>query len=72
MRTLMDRFPDTIIWGSDTPAYSYITRRKQAEGVFVDFRLKASYFDEIEALKSLPPALMRRASNLNSLEFLFG
>ena len=72
MRALMDEFPDTIVWGSDAPAYSYICRRMQSEGVFTEFRLKATYADEVEALDALPPALRRRACNANSLDFLFG
>lgn len=72
MRALAEQFPDTIVWGSDSPAYSYICRRQQAEGVFAEFRLKGNYEDEKSALDALPPHLRLKVSNTNSLRFLFG
>lgn len=72
MRNLVERFPDTIVWGTDTPAYSYICRRKQAEGLFHEFRLKANYEDEVAALNALPPKLRRKVANQNTLDFIFG
>jgi hypothetical protein len=32
MKSLVERFPDTILWGSDSPAYAYMVRRLQGEG----------------------------------------
>jgi predicted TIM-barrel fold metal-dependent hydrolase len=72
MLALMEQFPDTIVWGSDSPAYTYIARRRQAEGVWVDFRLRATYGDEKAALDALPSHLRRKACNANTLQFLFG
>jgi predicted TIM-barrel fold metal-dependent hydrolase len=72
MLALMERFPGTIVWGTDSPAYSYICRRKQAEGSYGIFRLKGLYQDEIDALNALPPELRVRACNANSIAFLFG
>ncbi len=72
MRTLLEQFPDTILWGSDAPAYSYICRRLQAEGHYEEFRLKATYEDEKAALDGLPAALRLKACNTNTLQFLFG
>jgi predicted TIM-barrel fold metal-dependent hydrolase len=72
MRTLVEAYPDTIIWGSDAPAYAYICRRQQADGVFTEFRLKARYEDEKAALDALPPALRLKACNTNTQAFLFG
>ena len=72
MRTLVERYPSTIVWGSDTPAYSYIVRRQQAEGQFEDFRLKATYEDEKAALDALSADARARVSNTNTLDFLFG
>jgi len=69
---LMERFPDTVIWGTDAPAYSYICDRLDSEGNFVEFRLKGTYEQEKEALDSLPPDLRVRACSKNSLAFLFG
>lgn len=72
MRTLVSGYPDKIIWGSDAPAYSYICRRKQAKGVFTEFRLKGRYQDEVEALDSLSREEQGKAANRNSLDFVFG
>lgn len=72
MRALVDAYPDTMLWGSDSPAYTYITRRKQAENYYVDFNYKATYEDEVAALTTLPDALRRRVGNENTLKFLFG
>jgi hypothetical protein len=69
---LAQRYPETIIWGSDTPAYSFICKRKQADGVFSQFRLKASYGDEVDALKGLDKDVQFRIANRNTLNFLFG
>ena len=72
MRELVERFPDTIVWGSDSPAYSYICRRQQAPGVVTEFRLKANYEDERAALDALPETARWQASSTNTIAFLFG
>jgi predicted TIM-barrel fold metal-dependent hydrolase len=73
MVTLCSAFPETIIWGSDSPCYSYICDRKQGAGGEVkEFRLKGTYEDEIAALDSLPADLREKVSNRNTLDFIFG
>jgi len=69
---LAARYPDTIMWGTDSPWYTFICHRKQGEGTHLEFRLKAHYEDEIAALDSLPAGARRRACNTNVLKFLFG
>jgi predicted TIM-barrel fold metal-dependent hydrolase len=72
MRQLLNHFPDTIIWGSDSPAYSYICRRRKGEDSFADFELKGSYEQEKAALDCLPPENRQRAGSANAVDFLFG
>jgi predicted TIM-barrel fold metal-dependent hydrolase len=72
LRTLCEMFPDTLLWGTDSPAYSWICRRKEGEGLYREFRLKGQYADEIQALQALPPALRARVSSENTLDFVFG
>ena len=74
MRSLAEAYPDTILWGTDSPFYTYIARRKQGEGAdsFQEFRLKANYEDEKDALDALSAELRKVVSNINTLRFLFG
>ena len=72
LKALVESFPDTMIWGSDSPAYSYIIDRKSADGSVVKFRLKGTYSDEVAALDSLSPERRLRISSHNPLEFIFG
>ena len=72
MRTLCERFPKTMLWGSDSPAYAYICRRKQGEGQYEEFNYKGTYMDEVAALNSLGPKLRAQVCNTNTLAFLFG
>jgi len=72
MRTVCEEFPNLMLWGSDSPAYSYICRRKQADGVFRDFSYKATYEDEVAALDALPPGLRAKVGGSNALDFIFG
>jgi predicted TIM-barrel fold metal-dependent hydrolase len=68
---LVERYPTTMLWASDSPYHSYITRRLQGEGVYREFRLKGTYEEEKAALDALSPA--RRAQvNDNTVRFLFG
>jgi len=71
MQALVQRFPRTIIWGTDSPYHSYITRRLQGEEVWAEFRLKGTYEQEVAALDALTPE-QRAQNNTNALAFLFG
>ena len=71
MQALVRRYPQTIIWGSDAPYHSYITRRLQAEGYYFEFRLKGTYEQEKAAWDVLPPD-ERAQLGSNTLQFVFG
>jgi len=58
--------------GTDSPAYSYMTDRRDSTGRYVRFRLRGTYEDEKAALDALPPKLRRKAAGTNTLDFLFG
>ena len=72
MRTICDKFPDTMVWGSDSPAYTYISRRLQGDGSYFDFRLKATYEDEKAALDALENEMRLRIASKNAIRLLFG
>ena len=73
---LVAAYPQMIIWGTDSPYYQFICRRKQGTGkgesAFREFRLKATYEDEKAALDSLPQEERTQISNKNTLRYLFG
>lgn len=70
-RELVERYPTTMLWATDSPFHSYITRRHQGEGVYREFRLKGTYEQEKEALDALSFA-QRAQVNENTVRFLFG
>jgi hypothetical protein len=70
-RELVERYPTTMLWASDAPYHSYITRRLQGEGVYREFRLKGTYEQEKAALDVLTLAQQQQI-NANTLRFLFG
>jgi predicted TIM-barrel fold metal-dependent hydrolase len=74
MQTLAETYPQMMLWGSDSPAYSYMVRRRQGQGdnAFLDFRLKGTYEQEVAALDYLPPNVRQAVCNGNTLRFLFG
>jgi hypothetical protein len=72
MKRLMELYPDKIIWGSDSPAYAYICRRRQGKNTFMDFNYKGTYRDEKDALDALDGTLKKKACNTNTLNWLFG
>lgn len=71
MQSLVEHFPQTIVWGSDAPYHSYITRRLQAEGQYYDFRLKGTFEQEKAAWDVLSPDQRRQLAS-NTLQFVFG
>jgi predicted TIM-barrel fold metal-dependent hydrolase len=70
-RELVEHYPTTMLWASDSPYHSYITRRLQGEGVYREFRLKGTYEEEKAALDSLSPAQRGQVSD-NAVRFIFG
>jgi hypothetical protein len=71
MQTLVEHFPKTMVWGSDSPFHSYITRRLQGGGSYYEFRLKGTYEEEKVALDALSIEARHRVS-LNTIDFIFG
>ncbi|NOY74355.1 MAG: amidohydrolase family protein [Kiritimatiellaeota bacterium] len=72
MKTLCETCPDTLLWGTDSPAYSFHCRRAQGDGMVQDFSLTGAYEDEVAALKSVDREIRGRVSNANTLDFIFG
>lgn len=72
MKSVAKTYPDTIIWGSDTPANYFIHKFYNQEGELIDVSLKSSYNREMEILKSLPEDIVTRISYTNTVKFLLG
>jgi predicted TIM-barrel fold metal-dependent hydrolase len=72
MKSLVKRFPDMILWGSDSPFYTYFSRRLQGEGSYLPFNLKGTYEQEKAALDVLAPELRRKVASSNTAAFLWG
>lgn len=58
---LAERYPHKLLWGTDSPFYSYLSPR---------LSLKGSYAAEISYLKSLPPSHIARIAGSNILDYL--
>ena len=72
MKKLVDAYPETILWGTDSPYCYWIQKYYDSDGVLHDQRLKARYEDEICLLKKLPYDLIRKITYENTINFLFG
>lgn len=65
LRDLAEAFPDKLLWGSDSPYYSYVAA---IEGRL--YELRSSYAQEVSALRALPLQLQQQISETNTLNFL--
>ena len=72
MRKLLTDYPDTIVWGSDTPGNYYIRKHRDAKGELVDCDLRSSFDAETKILRALTDAQVLRISYGNTVRFLFG
>ncbi len=70
MQTICGMYPEMMLWGTDSPAYSFFCVRKEGKDRTSVFKFKGTYEDEIEALRCLPADLQAKMSNSNILAFL--
>jgi len=69
---LVATYPETMLWGSDSPYYTYIEPRRYPDGSTVNFVLQGSYECERAALAAVSPAQAAQVANANPRRFLFG
>ena len=69
---LAHAYPDTIVWGSDTPWNYFFRKFAYSDEKIIEYNLKSSYNSEILALNALKTELKRKVSYENTLNFLFG
>jgi len=70
LQALAEAYPNTIIWGSDTPYHNFAQKHINAKGELIDCKLRANYDDEIKILKSLPKNLIDKIAWQNACNFL--
>ena len=61
-----------LLWGTDSPAFAYICRRKLTRTRWQRFEYRGTYEEEVRLLRNRPPAVRRRLTGANPLQFLFG
>ena len=69
---LVRAYPRTMLWGSDSPAYSYIEVRRYADGSIVNFTLQGTYEQERAALDAVSETERLTVASRNTRRFLFG
>ena len=72
MAQLTEVYPDTMIWGSDTPFYYWIQKYYTAQGQLLEDRLTCGHKEEARLLKSLKREIINRIAYENTLKFIFG
>jgi predicted TIM-barrel fold metal-dependent hydrolase len=72
MKRLVESYPKTILWGSDTPFYYWIQKYYTGDGTLVQDRLQCGYKEETQLLKNLPAEMRKRIAYENIMRFIFG
>lgn len=65
LRDLAEAYPDKLMWGSDSPFYSYVARH---DGKTLS--LLSTYEQEVADLRSVPQPLQKKIAETNTLNFL--
>jgi len=72
MTQLAEAYPETILWGSDTPFYYWIQKYFTAKGELVEDKLPCGYKEEAQLLNNLPIEIKTKIAYKNSMRFIFG
>jgi hypothetical protein len=72
VKSLVNSFEETLIWGSDTPFNYCFTNMYDIDGNYVSKSLKSAYDDEYKLLMSLNANEICKISYTNTLKFLLG
>jgi predicted TIM-barrel fold metal-dependent hydrolase len=65
LRDLAEAYPHKLMWGSDSPYYSWVAPIED-----VPYSLLSTYTEEVACVKALPPELQRHVAEFNTLKFL--
>jgi hypothetical protein len=72
MIKLSETYPDTMIWGSDTPAYYWIQKYYTGKGELIEDRLDCGYKEETQLFHNLPDDIKTQIAYKNNMRFIFG
>jgi predicted TIM-barrel fold metal-dependent hydrolase len=72
MNKLVDTYPETMLWGTDTPFNYWIQKYYAADGKLVEDRLDCGYTEETQLLNDLPEDIKIQIAYKNNMRFIFG
>ena len=71
MEALSQAYPQTICWGTDTPAYYFISHWRDNKGETHHVDLRCGWDTEARALRTLPQSTIIQIARTNPLNLLF-
>lgn len=72
MTRLADCYPESMLWGSDTPFYYWIQKYYTNEGELIEEKLQCGFQEEAGLLGSLPVKVKTGIAYENNMRFIFG
>lgn len=72
MKKLAETYPDTMMWGTDTPYNFWIQKFYTADGNLLEDRLDCGYKEESQLLMNLPNEIKTKIAYINSMRYIFG
>jgi len=65
-------YPETMLWGTDSPYYCFMGRYVDDAGKTVVWRLACDTDDDTSAFRRLPPPVRQTLAHDNTMRYLFG
>jgi predicted TIM-barrel fold metal-dependent hydrolase len=72
LQLIAETYPDTLIWGTDTPAHYWKGKFRNEKGEWVRSDLPCGPLTEIREFRKLPRKLQARIGHANTVRYLFG
>ena len=72
MQAIAEAYPDTVLWGTDTPSHQFMSRFVDEHGEEHWMHLTCEVSRETDELRELPEGLVDRIGYANTVRYLFG
>ncbi len=72
MQAIAEAYPNTMLWGTDTPSHQFMSRFVDDRGEEHWMHLTCEANREADELRRLPAGLVDRIAYVNTLKYLFG